>query len=84
MAEENKPEDKEDFVIPEKFLKQLQEFSNGGFILMTFSSEGNPIIHFQVDTVKDRLALESTLFSYADKLDNDRYERNHPDSDKED
>lgn len=64
----------EDFIIPQKFIKQLEEFSNGGFILLTFSSEGNPVVHHHYETKKDQLALESSLFTYADKLDRHKYD----------
>ncbi len=78
MAE--KPND--DFIIPEKFIKQLEEFSNGGFILLTFSSEGNPVVHHYYETKKDQLALESSLFTYADKLDRQKFDKS--DEDEED
>ena len=35
------PEDN-NFVIPEATINQLNEFSNGGFILFYFNSEGYP------------------------------------------
>lgn len=70
----DKPEkSSDDFIIPKKFLKQLEEFANGGFILLTFSSKGNPVVHHSYETKKDQLALESALFTYADKLDNQKF-----------
>lgn len=81
MAEKNKPakqEDadkpKDDFIIPKKFLEQLEQFANGGFILLTFSTKGYPVVHHCFETKKDQLALESALFTYADKLDSKKFE----------
>ena len=64
----------DDFVIPQKFLEQLEEFANGGFILLTFTRKGNPVIHHCFETKKDQLALESSLFSYANKLEAEKFE----------
>lgn len=81
----DKPKD-EDFIIPEKFIKQLEEFCNGGFILLTFSSQGNPVVHHHYETKKDQLALESSLFTYANKLENAKFESSDKDkkSDEDD
>lgn len=81
----DKPKD-EDFIIPEKFIKQLEEFCNGGFILLTFSSQGNPVVHHHYETKKDQLALESSLFTYADKLESAKFESTDKDkkSDEDD
>jgi hypothetical protein len=78
----------DDFIIPKKFLEQLEEFANGGFILLTFSRNGNPVIHHCFETKKDQLALESALFSYANKLEGQKYDEEHgalvEDDDEED
>jgi hypothetical protein len=70
--EAEKPDD--DFIIPKTFLKQLEEFANGGYILLTFSSKGNPVIHHAFETKKDQLALESAFFTYGNKLDNKKFD----------
>ncbi len=67
----DKPND--DFIIPKAFTDKLQEFTNGGFILITFSSKGNPVIHQYYETKKDQLALESELDIFAEKLSRDKY-----------
>jgi len=69
----------EDFIIPEKFIKQLEEFSNGGFILLTFSSAGRPVVHKYYETEKDRLALESALEIHAQRVAEARFEMDSDD-----
>ena len=59
---------KDDFVIPKEFLERLGEFANGGFILLTFSRNGNPVVHNCFETRKDQLALESALLQYVDDM----------------
>ncbi len=73
-------EKSDDFIIPDKFIKQLQEFSNGGFILITFSSQGNPVVHHSFDSKKDQLALESAFNTYGNKLERLRMEEENKDT----
>ncbi len=84
MADKPKDKEDEDFIIPEKFIKQLEEFCNGGFILLTFSSKGNPVVHHHYETKKDQLALEASLFMYADKLESAKFESNNKKKDEDD
>jgi len=63
-----------DFIIPEKFLKQLEEFANGGFILLTFSRNGNPVAHHAYESRKDQLAIEAFLESYSEKISRERFQ----------
>ncbi len=78
----DKPAD--EFIIPNKFIEQLKEFSNGGFILLTFSSNGNPVIHHYYETKKDQLALESSMDTYAEKLNREKYAEEEEDEKKDD
>lgn len=75
--EEGSEKPNDDFIIPKKFLEQLEEFSNGGFILLTFSSKGNPVAHQAFETQKDKLALEAFLFSYANRVEDKQFEEQH-------
>lgn len=69
--------DSNEFIIPKKFLEQLEEFSNGGFILLTFSSKGNPVVHHSFETKKDQLALEATLYNYVEDLEDKKFDERH-------
>lgn len=57
---------KQDFIIPDSFLKRLQEFSNGGFVLLTFSAQGKVVVHHLYDSEKDRIAIETALANWLD------------------
>lgn len=50
---------KENFVFPLAFLNQINEYSNGGFILINFDAEKNPKVFFQFDDALSCLALIS-------------------------
>lgn len=67
-------EEHADFIIPEKFLKQLEEFSNGGFIVLTFTKKGNPAAYQYYETKKDQMALEAFLEKFTDKVNRSRFE----------
>lgn len=74
----------DDFIIPERFLKKLQEFSNGGFILLTFSAQGRVVVHTLYDSDKDRLALEAALGNWLDSVEIRRQnEENESESESE-
>jgi len=74
----------EDFTIPPKFLKELAEFSNGGYFLLTFSEKGRPVVHFHADTEKDQIALEGSLERYMDKMTQERYKGSNQEENDED
>lgn len=54
--------DKEKFVFPERFLNQINEYSNGGFLLINFDAEKNPCVYFNFDDNLSSLAI----LSYAE------------------
>jgi hypothetical protein len=81
---DNSQQPNDDFIIPQKFLNQLQEFCNGGFILLTFSAKGNPVVHQYYETKKDQLALESQLFSFADEVDHKKFTEGHEETEQSD
>lgn len=50
---------KNKFVFPNAFLTQINEFSNGGFILINFDADKNPSVFFKFDDTLSALALLS-------------------------
>ena len=61
--------DKRGFEIPQSMLRQLNEFSDGGFVLFTFDDNGNPNVHSKFDTNKDAMALQMFISNYADAIE---------------
>lgn len=60
---------KNGFVIPESFLKQLNEFSNGGFFLVTISDAGDPVIHCNFDTSIQALAIQKYISQWSSTVE---------------
>ena len=56
---------KEAFTFPVAFLTQINEYSNGGFILINFDAEKNPRVFFQFDDTLSSLALTSHTENWA-------------------
>lgn len=67
MKEANVPV-KRGFSIPAKFLNQLNEFTNGGFILFTFDESGSPKVYSQFDSDTHALGLFAFLNFYANSM----------------
>lgn len=51
-------EEFERFDIPPKLLRQLNEFSYGGFLLFTFDNQGSPRYYAQFDNELNMMALQ--------------------------
>lgn len=73
-----------DFTIPEKFLSQLKEFSNGGFFLLTFSSLGKVVVHTASESEKDDLALNAALENYLNALQSGQLNSQEDEEEEED
>jgi hypothetical protein len=56
------------FLIPQSVLKQLNEFSSGGFALFLYDDTGNPNVHTKFDTNKDAMALQIFISNWAEAL----------------
>jgi len=56
------------FTIPPSILKQLNEFSDGGFALFLYDDMGNPNVHTKFDTNKDAMALQMFVSNWAEAL----------------
>ena len=56
------------FLIPQSVLKQLNEFSSGGFALFLYDDTGNPNVHTKFDTNKDAMALQMFVASWSEAL----------------
>ncbi len=56
------------FTIPPSALKQLNEFSDGGFALFLYDEMGNPNVHTKFDTNKDAMALQMFISNWAEAL----------------
>ena len=61
--------DDKGFEVPHLTLRQLNEFSDGGFILFIFDENGNPNVHSKFDTNKDAMALQMFVSYWAQALD---------------
>ena len=59
----------EPFKIPPSLLAQINECSNGGFVLFTFNSEGHPVTHTNFDTPMNAMALEYYINHYIKTLE---------------
>jgi len=71
----------DDFIIPERFIEQLKEFSNGGFVLLTFSKKGRTVVHTFAESEKDELAIQGALEKYMNKLEAQQFEREEDEED---
>ena len=60
--------DNKGFKVPTATLKQLNEFSSGGFVLFSYDGEGNPCVHSQFDTSKDALAIQMFVANWSDAM----------------
>ena len=61
--------EKEPFKIPPSLLAQINECSNGGYVLFTFNSLGHPVTHSNFDTPMNAMALEYYINHYIKTLE---------------
>ena len=54
----------EKFKFPKSLLSQVNECSNGGFVLFTFNAEGTPEVYFTSDSDMHTIALISHAEGY--------------------
>ena len=59
----------EPFKIPPSLLAQINECSNGGYVLFTFNSLGHPVTHSNFDTPMNAMALEYYINHYIKTLE---------------
>ena len=57
------------FIIPKITLNQLNEFSNGGFILFYFNSEGYPEVYTKFDNPMHAMALQYYVEHWAEAIE---------------
>jgi len=57
--------DKDNFVIPKTTINQLNEFSNGGFILFYFNEDGYPEVYSKYDNPLHAMALQYYVEHWA-------------------
>ena len=60
---------KKDFKFPEQVLNQINECSNGGFVLFNFDIEGTPQVFSQVDDVSNAMALQLHIQNWSKALE---------------
>ena len=60
---------KKEFVFPKQVLNQVNECSNGGFVLFNFDSEGTPQVFSQVDDVTNAMALQLHISNWTKALE---------------
>jgi hypothetical protein len=57
------------FVIPKTTINQLNEFSNGGFILFYFNEEGYPEVYAKYDNPMHAMALQYYVEHWASAIE---------------
>ena len=60
---------KQEFVFPKQVLNQINECSNGGYVLFNFDSEGTPQVFSQVDDTSRAMALQLHISNWAKALE---------------
>lgn len=63
------------FQIPEGFFNQLNEFSSGGYLILTFDTDGNPRLRCQFDTAVHAMGAQKYLTQWLDALDENQREK---------
>jgi len=59
---------KKDFKFPKQLLNQVEECSNGGFVLFTFNESGQPQVFTRCDNVAMALALQTQISNCSSAL----------------
>jgi hypothetical protein len=59
---------KDNFVFPKQLLNQVEECSNGGFVLFTFNEAGQPQVFTRCDNVAMALALQNQISNWSSAL----------------
>lgn len=60
---------KKEFVFPKQVLNQVNECSNGGYVLFNFDSQGTPQVFSQVDDVSNAMALQLHISNWSKALE---------------
>ena len=60
---------KQEFVFPKQVLNQINECSNGGYVLFNFDSEGTPQVFSQVADTSRAMALQLHISNWAKALE---------------
>lgn len=57
------------FQVPESLLAQINECTNGSYLLVVFDANGDPQIHSHADNTLARIGLNKFCADYFGKLD---------------
>lgn len=57
------------FIFPEKLLEQVNECSNGGFVLFNFDDQGIPQVYSFIDNPIYALALQNHIQTWGKSLE---------------
>mgnify|MGYP001166674997 CR=1 FL=1 len=60
---------KKEFKFPKQVLNQVNECSNGGYVLFNFDSEGTPQVFSSVDDVSNAMALQLHISNWSKALE---------------
>ena len=60
---------KKEFKFPKQVLNQINECSNGGYVLFNFDSGGTPQVFSQVDDVSNAMALQLHISNWTKALE---------------
>lgn len=60
---------KKQFQIPDYFLRQIDEFSQGGFMLFTFNDQGIPEIVSNFDSPAHSIAMASFVKNWSNAIE---------------
>ncbi len=60
---------KKKFVFPKQLLRQINECSNGGFILFHFDESGMPRMHSNFDTPQNTMAMQYFIGNWSKSIE---------------
>jgi hypothetical protein len=57
------------FKFPEQVLNQIDECSNGGYVLFTFDIEGHPLVFSSADSSMQAMAMQMHISNWSKALE---------------
>jgi len=60
---------KKNFQFPEKLLSQIDECSQGGFLLFTFDADGSPEVRTKFDNIQNAMAMHYYIINWLNAVE---------------
>lgn len=60
---------KKNFQFPEKLLSQIDECSQGGFLLFTFDTDGSPEVRTKFDNIQNAMAMHYYIINWLNAVE---------------